>query len=304
MSLPIVNDISAYNRSINISAPRFPDFDVRDFANNMKTVKLQMPAFRLSFFQLAILQSGGGTVNTDGKDRNLSPYTLFCNLPGQIIYWDVPRDWKGYYLNLTESFYTVPLTSYPRLPELPFFRQFTPAVQLTEEEADKFLSLFSILHQEYTEAPTQHTSIIQGLLNTLLAYAVTYFEVKAIMDLDARKQRGPAAQFQQLVRERITALALGLRSGSLAVADLADEIFVSAQHLSTVVKEATGSPPSEYIKIRLVQEAQKLLSATPLSIGEISDQLGFNDPAYFSRVFKKQTGGSPLQFRKRRQKAH
>ena len=59
-SIPRFQSIEEYNFKINISTPRYADFDIRSFEDNMKTVRLKMPPFRVPCFQLAILKSGSG----------------------------------------------------------------------------------------------------------------------------------------------------------------------------------------------------------------------------------------------------
>ncbi|MEO0733078.1 MAG: AraC family ligand binding domain-containing protein [Bacteroidota bacterium] len=150
-TLPFLADSAAYNNWIALSPPKSEDFDVRSFVDNMQEVKLKMPPFRIGFYQLALLESGGGTVAQDGQTLALGRYTLFFNLPGQIIYWDVPQNWRGYYFNLSESYYTVAIDGYPRLRDLPFFRRYTPPISLPETEAHRLLTFFGELHGEYTQ---------------------------------------------------------------------------------------------------------------------------------------------------------
>lgn len=63
-------------------------------------------------------------------------------------------------------------------------------------------------------------------------------------------------------------------------------------------KAVTGKTPVQYRNSLLVIKAKKLLSTTDLSVGEISERLGFDDFLYFSRVFKKHTGFAPSDYKK------
>ncbi len=84
-----------------------------------------------------------------------------------------------------------------------------------------------------------------------------------------------------------------------SVADYAREIGVAPGHLSRVMRQATGAPASRFIEARLVREARRLLAFTKLPVSEIGYELGFSDPAYFTRVFSRSTGISPRMFRDR-----
>ncbi|WP_316167854.1 MULTISPECIES: helix-turn-helix domain-containing protein [unclassified Bradyrhizobium] len=84
-----------------------------------------------------------------------------------------------------------------------------------------------------------------------------------------------------------------------SVADYAKALSITATHLSRLTKAATGHAASELIQERLVREARRNLVYTNLSVSTIAYELGFNDPAYFSRVFAGATGLSPRSFREK-----
>lgn len=286
-----------YNRYIGISPPMDAHFDVRNFAENMKSVKLKVKPFRLGFYQLALLVAGDGRVSTDGNDLLLRDYTLFFNLPGQIVFWDVPQNWRGYYINLSEAFYTIALNGFPRLSDLPYFRNYTRPILLSDAGAYSFLELMAMLDKEYKSRSEYWLPIGKGLINSILAYALQAYDRASTDKLILAAKQSPAERFVTLVQDQLSAISLGLEHGSLQVGDLAKELYVSPQHLSSTVKELTGLSPNAYIIRGLIEEAQKLMRATDMSIAEIADQLGYEDPAYFSRVFKKETGITPTAFR-------
>jgi YesN/AraC family two-component response regulator len=74
-------------------------------------------------------------------------------------------------------------------------------------------------------------------------------------------------------------------------------LHVSPNHLNKCVKLSTGKTPSEWINESLVLEAKALLFQSEELIGNIAMELGINDSSYFSRLFKKYEGKSPLEYR-------
>lgn len=78
---------------------------------------------------------------------------------------------------------------------------------------------------------------------------------------------------------------------------LQNEMAMGRTSLYNKLKQATGMGTSEYINLRKIEKAEKLLLNTNLSISEISDRLGFTYQRYFSTLFKKTKGMSPSQFR-------
>lgn len=84
---------------------------------------------------------------------------------------------------------------------------------------------------------------------------------------------------------------------SLTLKDMADMCSMSEYHFLREFKKCEGKTPHEYVVSTSVERA-KLMLDTGLKINEISSELGFSDPLYFSRVFKKYTGMSPSEYRK------
>jgi AraC family transcriptional activator of pobA len=82
-----------------------------------------------------------------------------------------------------------------------------------------------------------------------------------------------------------------------SVNDYATHLGVSSDRLNTAVQRALGRTPLALIHARLVAEARQLLEGSSLQIAETAALLGFEDPAYFSRFFKRLTGKSPRRYR-------
>ncbi|WP_316804243.1 helix-turn-helix transcriptional regulator [Pedobacter nototheniae] len=79
--------------------------------------------------------------------------------------------------------------------------------------------------------------------------------------------------------------------------EYATRLNVSAAYLNECVKQVTGFPVSHHIQQRVILETKRLLFHTNKSVKEIAADLGYDDPAYFSRLFKKITGASALSFK-------
>ena len=86
--------------------------------------------------------------------------------------------------------------------------------------------------------------------------------------------------------------------GLPTVAMFADELNLSPRYLSDLLKQETGKTAMDLIQIFLVSEAKNLLHQGDHTVYEIAYFLGFENPPYFSRLFKKETGFSPNQFKK------
>lgn len=100
--------------------------------------------------------------------------------------------------------------------------------------------------------------------------------------------------------ESFCALVEQFFSDNLSVSDYAEQIGVSAPHLTRVCRKILGSSPNELVRRRRLLEAKRLLEYTRLSISEISHRSGFRDPSFFSRSFAEAFGTSPKAFREDR----
>lgn len=85
----------------------------------------------------------------------------------------------------------------------------------------------------------------------------------------------------------------------LTLEDIAESVYLSPYYISRIFKEERGITVMEYLtKVRL-EEAKKLLRNPKYNIDEIAEKLGYSDPSYFSKVFRRYEGVSPSQFRQK-----
>ena len=82
---------------------------------------------------------------------------------------------------------------------------------------------------------------------------------------------------------------------------IAEKLALTTNSLYRIVKEYSGVSPKDFFTNRLMIEARRKLQYAPLSVKELAYELGFNDPDYFSRFFKKCTGKSVSEFLEARQ---
>lgn len=80
-------------------------------------------------------------------------------------------------------------------------------------------------------------------------------------------------------------------------ADYASMLNVSRVYLNEAVKAVTGVSAGEFIRSYAVLSAKRMLFHTDLDVNQIAEELGYDDTSYFSRMFKKETGQTPSEFR-------
>lgn len=90
--------------------------------------------------------------------------------------------------------------------------------------------------------------------------------------------------------------------GEISLEKLCEEFHYQADYYNRLIKKNTGLTYSEYVKSLRVEKAKNLLVNTDLSIQVIMEYLGFNYNAYFYKIFRQDTGMTPLEYRKNREK--
>lgn len=90
-----------------------------------------------------------------------------------------------------------------------------------------------------------------------------------------------------------------LQDGTPSIQYLANEVNLSANYLSDLLKKETGKNTKEHINHFVLERAKTILLNSENNVSEIAYDLGFNYPHYFSRMFKKETGMTPQQYREK-----
>ncbi|WP_460879810.1 helix-turn-helix domain-containing protein [Pontibacter rugosus] len=87
------------------------------------------------------------------------------------------------------------------------------------------------------------------------------------------------------------------QAGLPTVQDIADQLHLSPNYLSDMLRTLTGQSTQQHIYNRLIEKAKEMLVSTNLSVGEIAFQFGFEYPQSFHKLFKRKTNLSPLEYR-------
>ncbi|HMH34932.1 MAG TPA: AraC family transcriptional regulator [Puia sp.] len=163
-----------------------------------------------------------------------------------------------------------------------------PYVSVTEEQAEEIAHVFEAIMREKESAGKNKDELVVLKVLELLILNERLFEHQNNFD-DTPPSSSVIKKFIELLDENY----LKKRSVSFYAAQLS----VHPNYLNAVIKKHTGLTAKETIQNRLMLETKYLLHSTNLSIKEISSQLGFNDPNYFTSFFKQFENISPANYR-------
>jgi len=179
----------------------------------------------------------------------------------------------------------------PYLTEyLDFFHhpESSPHLILKNSEGDEIKHLFDRIEEEYHSDAYIRDLKIRSYLMILL------IEIQRIFMAGYRKRhviRGSAlvSRYKKMVSKNFLTQRF--------IAFYAEKMGISEAYLHELIKENTGLTPGKIIRKEIAMEAKRMLAHTTDTVSEIGYKLGFEDPSYFGRFFKRETGLSPKAFR-------
>ena len=215
-------------------------------------------------------------------------------IPPQVIrFWDERSDdYHGLKVFFTKEFYESGLLNTRPLESFPFFQPGATHVFPIDDDAYFRLTLiFKIMRDKLSLPHTGMENILRNYLKILFLEIETLYGTIEKPFEDTAKGRGYVLldEFKKLV-------ALNYLK-ERSVSAYANMLFITPTHLSNTIKEISGNTPTEIIEEMILLDAKVMLSQTNKPVNEIADHLGFNDPSYFSKFFKKRGGMSPAAFR-------
>ncbi len=248
---------------------------------------------RHNYYEICFFINGSGKHEIDFNTHSIHSKSVHFISPGQVHLIARDKGYHGYLLVFTREFYSLDTFHKDLLYNLPFFNNATmsPILNLNEEEFSELMVLVGQIKAEYQKESPMTKDILRSFLQILLLkcrnYYLHYFAERSKMNDPHFVQ---VQQFNILVEQHFQKLHL--------VQDYAEILSISPSQLNKFVKQISGNTAGEIIIDRLILEAKRLLMYTPLSNKEIAYELNYEDPSYFSRVFKKETGLSPSAFKK------
>lgn len=168
-----------------------------------------------------------------------------------------------------------------------------PAVaMLPGQTATEMIWLLERLEHAAQELSPARDLIVQSLLVLLLTTLLRHSQSQPEQPPAAQAEREQFQRFRELLEEHFRE--------HWSVAQFATAMGMGCSALNRLAERHGDRRVHEMQQYRLLLEAQRLLIYTAASAVQIAAELGFQDPAYFSRFFKRQTGLTPLAFRRER----
>lgn len=252
--------------------------------------QLQVP-HRHDYYEIIWFTEGIGSHMVEFAHYDLRPNMLFFFPRSQIHAFLTLENIKGHMLRFDESFIKKTPGSDLSCIEYTLFKiHSSPIRYLPREKVATFSSIIHLLKNEL-ESSTKiyHLEMLQALLNT---FFIESERIAPAQDTITGTDKGVLKRFYQF-----TSLLEDNFHKHYSVQQYAEMMHMAPKTLRSICKQISGLSVKAIIQDRVALEAKLYLQNTDLDIQEISYRLGFEDPSYFSRYFKKVTQEAPSVFR-------
>ncbi|MDR1570966.1 MAG: helix-turn-helix transcriptional regulator [Clostridiales Family XIII bacterium] len=246
---------------------------------------------RHPFYEIAIVLESDGRHIIDCASYDNIVNKVFVMCPGQVHHWEGVTAISGTLLRFGDEFLLESSFSVNAVWEMNLIREMAGgAVGLTPDARLELMDLIETMYGEYARMNEEYASILRACLNILIIRLFRLHKGAARSESRIQAYSTLCDEFQRLVAKDSSERRKPVRH-------YAEQLRVSMGYLSDQVKRQTGLTPGEVIRKAIVQEAKRMIANTGLSMAEIAESMGFNDGSYFCRLFKKEAGLSPIQFR-------
>jgi AraC family transcriptional regulator, transcriptional activator of pobA len=255
-----------------------------------------MPAFSasrephaLDFYDLLLITKGQGWLEIDGRRQKAVPGQLLITIPGQVRRWEASGV-DGACLFFASEFVREAFADARFLDQFSYFDPGRPSgsLALGAAERTQFMRRFRRMGEELRTLRADATELLRARLYELLVLINRWY-CERHPRAGQSTRHGTVDRFRTMVDRDFRRLH--------RVREYADRLHVTPGHLNVLCHAHLGRSASAEIHQRLVLEARRLLRYTDAPAFVIAQDLGFADPAYFGRFFRRETGLTPRRCR-------
>jgi AraC family transcriptional regulator, transcriptional activator of pobA len=243
-----------------------------------------------ALFQLFCIEKGAGKLLIEKQEIEFVGPCLMLIPENTLHGFDYSAAIKGTVLTISATFLEKLFVQ--NLPiNLALRKLSTFSMANYESECGFILTIIEKIREELFDNLPERETMVEALFSTLLT---------AVYRLSSTNQTKYISQNQRslsIFNAFVQTVKNSKRPQKLLI-EYAQELKISSVHLNRICREVTQKTATQIVNDYFVSEAQKLLLHTSFGIAEIAYQLNFEDAAYFSRLFKKHTGKSPIAFRR------
>ncbi|WP_294334214.1 helix-turn-helix domain-containing protein [uncultured Sphingomonas sp.] len=244
------------------------------------------PHLHRDLHHVILIAEGGGSMTAEGETVAFDAPALLLVPAGIAHGFTWHRESRGWVCTIADSYFAQLAARDAALETL--FR--TPrALALDRQGGDGVATLLADVQRELNWAAPGQRAAVEAALLAILVRSLRQARTAAPAGTGSRREAEIVARLRARIEDRFRLREpVGVHARALGVSNTA---------LRLACSRIAGSSPAAMLDARALLEARRLLLYSQLSVGEIADAVGFEDPAYFSRFFARHVGMSPRGFR-------
>lgn len=244
------------------------------------------PHQHAELFQLLYVQRGHALVEIEGRHSEIHEAAIQLVPPLTVHGFRFSADIQGHVL----TFGTALVADLEQRLGAPLAVLASAACYPLGRDRTRLRGLIDTLQQEYQGSAPARAAMLQALVTALMVW------------ISRRQQLGQAPRNRDERDRHLLGHYLRLVEAHyrqhLSVDEFAARLGITSLQLNQLCRALSGQTALQVIHQRLLLEARRNLTYTRMSIGQLSDSLGFSDPTYFARFFKRLSGQTPNAYRR------
>ena len=266
------------------------------FAVNRISVDTYCSAFEdqvSEYYKIYWIEDGSGTYDIDFTSFNIIGSGVFCISPGQIFSVRNEKVKIAYEISFDKEFYCVETHGKEIACNGLLFNNVHRAtgVSIPKSDIPIFSTIIDNLIKEFDNPGNAHREMLETYLRMFMIQTLRQIDEQELSKgAESHKKNQTAIDFIALVDKQFRTVH--------SVREYAAQLFISPKSLTKKLNALGYPTPTKVIRERLIIEAKRALKYSTENVKEIAFDLGFEDPAYFSRLFAKEEGMTPLKYRK------
>jgi AraC family transcriptional regulator, transcriptional activator of pobA len=297
-SLPhIIKSISELHRLFALPKPDHPLISVIDFELLSYKHSEVWKHFSNDFYCITIKNGNNGNFKYGQRDYDFEEGMMTFTKPGQLFsVTSVNTNPVTGYMLVFKADLIRPYPLGKSIDNYGFFAySIAEALHLSEKEDAIISALLQQMQQELKNNIDHYSQdVIVSHIDLLLNYSNRFYNRQFV----TRKavNNDILTQMEDTLRDYFKS-EMQLTEGLPTVQYVASKVHLSSNYLSDLLRHATGQNAQQYIQHFLIEEAKYLLTNSNKTVSEIAYQLGFGYSQSFSKLFKKNTNQTPLEYR-------
>lgn len=248
------------------------------------------------FYQVHVVMSGNIRLQLDNRTYQCEGPVLFFTPPTVPHGFTISTETEGYVLTIRQQFVWQILSQTSALNDKGLFATKGVCIPLGTHKAslNRILTLLALLNDEYSNDRTEKAKALYSLVRLVLIEIIRMSDetnsASSVRDIDAQIFH----QFHQLIEAQFV--------HHWTLSQYASELCVTESRLNSICQRVSEKSAKRLVNERVLQESKRLIGLTQKPITQIGYELGFHDPAYFARFFRRMSGVTASNYQESQQK--